>query len=136
LAGQIEQGPVVPAGDREIVVRDVPRLEQVSEVIVNRSPRRQWCTPAPGRQPASDSAARRGGPLSPLPVRRLQRHAMGDVIYRERAPQRVPGGPPLAAFGRDEHDTLTGQGGPTRYSLRSSFSEDNVTHGVPLQTTY
>src|SRR6266568_915088 len=32
--------------------------------------------------------------------------------------------------------TKSGQPGPTRYSLRSSFSIDNVTHGVPLQTSF
>ena len=32
--------------------------------------------------------------------------------------------------------TKSGQAGPTRYSLRSSFSVDGVTHGVPLQTKY
>ena len=32
--------------------------------------------------------------------------------------------------------TKSGQPGPTKYSLRSSFSVDHVTHGVPLQTKY
>src|SRR5207244_12631451 len=32
--------------------------------------------------------------------------------------------------------TKSGQAGPTRYSLRSSFSVDGGTHGVPLQTKY
>jgi len=32
--------------------------------------------------------------------------------------------------------TKKGQSGPTRYSLRSSYSFDDVTNGVPLQTKY
>src|SRR2546426_8279483 len=80
LAGQIEQGAVVPAGDGEVVVRDVPRLEQISEVIVDRSPRRQRCAPAAGRQPTPDGGTRGGNTTGPLSALGLQGNAVGHTI--------------------------------------------------------
>ena len=84
-------------------------------------------TEATGGYLGSTVAPNRASDLNPNDVATSDIHmgAESGAIYGARAGQGVW----LIT-------TKSGQPGPTRYSLRSSFSIDNVTHGVPLQTSF
>ena len=84
-------------------------------------------TEATGSYLGSTVAPNRASDLNPNDIASIEilKGAAGGAIYGARAGQGVV----LIT-------TKSGQAGPTKYSLRSSFSVDNVTQGVPLQTKF
>src|SRR5256886_3882481 len=99
----------------------------VDGVPIDNSPNAPAASINDQRYLGSTVAPNRAADLNPNDIASIEilKGAASGAIYGARAGQGVI----LVT-------TKSGQAGPTRYSLRSSFSFDNVTHGVPLQTKF